>query len=297
MSKADSIKARLLRFAVQSGKSNEYIQTHYFIERLLHRLSVSRYANDFVLKGGLLLHAMLDNRARATRDIDMLAQHINNTPEQMFDVFREICSIQLDDGISFDLDNITAEVIIDNADFSGVRIKILCFLDKSRSIVQFDIGFGDKVVPNPERMVYPSLLDTDDTNLWVYSKESVIAEKFQAMVSLAEANSRMKDLYDVAMLASSYDFDGAVLREAIAQTLKRRATPMHDEPIVFSDTYAKDTNKQIQWSAFVKRAKVTKASLEDELAIIHTFIHPIYQAILQENEFPLTWSHADRLWK
>ena len=297
MSKADSIKARLLRFAVQSGKSNEYIQTHYFIERLLYRLSISRYANDFVLKGGLLLHAMLDNRARATRDIDMLAQHIGNTPEQMLEVFREICSIQVEDGVSFDVRNITAEVIIDNADFSGVRIKIICYLDKSRSNVQFDIGFGDEVVPNPERMLYPSLLDMDDTNLWVYSKESVIAEKFQAMVSLAEANSRMKDLYDIAMLASSYDFDGAVLREAIAQTLKRRTTPMHDEPIVFTDDYMQDTNKQIQWSAFVRRAKVTKASLEDELTIIRTFIRPVYQAILKGNEFPLAWSHAALLWK
>lgn len=297
MSKADSIKASLHRFAVQSGKSNEYIQTHYFIERLLYRLSISRFANDFVLKGGLLLHAMLDNRARTTRDIDMLAQHIDNTPEQMLDVFREICSIQVDDGVSFDVNNIRNEVIIDNADYSGVRIKIICFLDKSRSNVQFDIGFGDKVVPNPERMLYPSLLGMDDTNLWVYSKESVIAEKFQAMVSLAEANSRMKDLYDVAMLASSYDFDGAVLREAIAQTLKRRATPMHAEPIIFSDAYAQDTVKQIQWTAFVRRVKVTDKMLEDELTLIRTFIHPIYQAILQGNEFPLTWSYADRSWK
>ena len=137
----------------------------------------------------------------------------------------------------------------------------------------------------------------DDTNLWVYSKESVIAEKFQAMVSLAEANSRMKDLYDIAMLASSYDFDGAVLREAIAQTLKRRATPMHDEPIIFSDDYVQDTNKQIQWSAFVRRTKVTEESLENELAIIRTFIHPVYKTILQGKEFPLAWSHADLLWK
>jgi len=124
MSKADSIKAKLFNIAVRSGKPNEYIQTHYFIERLLYRLSVSRYANDFVLKGGLLLHAMFDNRARATRDIDMLARQISNSPEQMVDVFREVCAISVDDGVTFDLNTISAKPITEDADYPRIRMKI-----------------------------------------------------------------------------------------------------------------------------------------------------------------------------
>ena len=297
MSKADSIKARLFNLAVRSGKTNEYIQTHYFIERLLYRLSVSRYANDFVLKGGLLLHAMFDNQARATRDIDMLARQISNSPEQMVKVFREVCAISVDDGVTFDLNTISAEPITENADYPGIRMKIPSFLDRSRSYVQFDIGFGDVVIPNPERMRYPSLLDMEEADLWVYSKESIIAEKFQAMVYLAQANSRMKDFYDIAMLASTYDYYGTILREAVAKTLNRRATLLVAEPIVFADTFASDKDKQKQWSAFISRIRSEDTSFKHELSIIKAFLKPVYQAIIRDTVFLLTWHHEDGAWK
>lgn len=297
MSKADSIKARLLNLAVRSGKTNEYIQTHYFIERLLYRLSVSRYANDFVLKGGLLLHAMFDNQARATRDIDMLARQISNSQEQMIKVFREVCAISVDDGVTFDLDTISAEPITEDADYQGIRMKIPSFLDRSRSYVQFDIGFGDVVIPNPERMRYPSLLDMEEADLWVYSKESIIAEKFQAMVYLAQANSRMKDFYDIAMLASTYDYDGTILREAVAKTLDRRATPLAVEPIVFADAFATDKDKQKQWSAFIRRIRSVDTTFEYELSIIKVFLEPVYQAIIYDTNFLLTWHHENGAWE
>lgn len=297
MSKADSIKARLFNLAVRSGKTNEYIQTHYFIERLLYRLSVSRYANDFVLKGGLLLHAMFDNQARATRDIDMLARQISNSPEQMVKVFREVCAISVDDGVTFDLDTISAELITEDADYPGIRMKIPSFLDRSRSYVQFDIGFGDVVIPNPERMRYPSLLDMEEADLWVYSKESIIAEKFQAMVYLAQANSRMKDFYDIAMLASTYDYDGTILREAVAKTLNRRATLLVAEPIVFADAFTTDKDKQKQWSAFIRRIRSVDTPFEHELSKIKVFLEPVYQAIIHDTDFLLTWHHEDGAWK
>jgi hypothetical protein len=145
-------------------------------------------------------------------------------------------------------------------------------------------------------MLYPSLLGMEEASLLAYSKESIIAEKFQAMVYLAQANSRMKDFYDIAMLASSYDYDGAVLREAVAQTLERRATPMAIEPIIFTDAFAADANKQKQWSAFAARIAVTDTSFENELAIISAFLRPVYQAIIHEKDFLLTWHHTDRAW-
>jgi hypothetical protein len=159
---------------------------------------------------------MFDNRARATRDIDMLARRISNSPEQMLNVFREVCDIPVDDGVTFIMKSISAEPITEDADYSGIRMKIPCFLARTRNNVQFDIGFGDVVIPNPVRMRYPSLLDMEETVLWAYSKDSIIAEKFQAMVYLAQVNSRMKDFYDIAMLASSYDYNGPILREAVA---------------------------------------------------------------------------------
>jgi hypothetical protein len=163
--------------------------------------------------------------------------------------------------------------------------------------VQFDIGFGDVVIPKPERMRYPSLLGMEEATLWAYSKESIIAEKFQAMVYLAQVNSRMKDFYDITMLALSYDYDGMILREAIAQTLERRATPLATEPIIFTDTFAVDTDKQKQWSAFARRIDVAETTFEQRISTIKAFLKPVYQAIIHETDFHLMWHHMDGAWK
>lgn len=296
MSRADSIKARLRNLSISEQKPYEYIQTHYCIERLLYRLSVSRYSSDFILKGGLLLHALFENRARATRDIDLLARHMDNTPESMISVFQEICGIEANDAVSFDTGTLSAQRIKEDADYEGVRVKLVAYLDRSRSTLQFDIGFGDVVVPKPELMTYPSILDMDETNIYVYSKESIIAEKFQAMLCLAQANSRMKDFYDIAMLAAEHDFDGAVLREAIYQTLVRRTTPLSTEPVVFEERFATDKDKQAQWMGFTNRIHIQAPSFEETLATLERFLHPIHQAILNEDEFFRIWDHTKSIW-
>lgn len=178
MNNAASIKARLRNLAVKEQKPYDYIQTHYMIERLLYRLSISRYADDFILKGGLLLHALFAEKARATRDIDFLARFISNAPDNLKSIFSEVCVIEADDAVIYDPATLTTETITEDADYQGVRVKLIGYLEKSRSLLQFDIGFGDIIVPKPERMTYPSLLSMDETTLWVYSKESIIAEKF-----------------------------------------------------------------------------------------------------------------------
>lgn len=289
--------AQLRSLAVLSGKPYEYIQTHYFIERVLLRLSKSRYAKDFVLKGGLLLHVLFENRSRATRDIDFLARQINNAPEEMIGIFREICSIPSDDAVTYDLNTLVAERITEDADYSGVRIKVVCYLDRSRSTLQFDIGFGDIIIPKPESMVYPSLLDMDEAQLLVYSKESIIAEKFQAMIYLALANSRMKDFYDIAMLASAYDFDGHTLFSAISQTLKRRATPMALSPVIFTDEFAQNAVKLEQWTGFSKRIHNEASTFPDVMLTVRHFLRPIYTAIVSETEYTGTWDHVEEAWK
>lgn len=137
----------------------------------------------------------------------------------------------------------------------------------------------------------------EEADLWVYSKEPIIAEKFHAMVYLAQANSRMKNFYDIAMLASTYDFNGTILREAIAKTLDRRATPLAAEPIVFADTFASDKDKQKQWFAFISRIRSEDTSFKHELSEIKAFLEPVYQAIIHDTDFLLTWNHEDGAWK
>ena len=136
MKNTDSIKARLRALATRANKPYDYILTHYFIESVLLRITKSRFAGDFVLKGGLLLHVLFDHRARATRDIDLLAQHINNTPENMTTIFREICSIEADDAVHYDQNSLTVESITQTAANSGFRVKVICSLDRSRSTLQ-----------------------------------------------------------------------------------------------------------------------------------------------------------------
>ena len=234
MSKADSIKALLRNLAIRNGKPFEYVLTHYFIERVLYRLSVSPYAAHFVLKGGLLLQAVLEQQARATRDIDLLAEQLSNQTDDLRRIFKEICSIEADDGISFDIDSIQAEPITQNADYHGVSLSFFAYLDRTRERIHIDVGFGDTVIPNPNTMTYPSLLNTDAIVIRTYSLESIISEKFHAMVDLSFANSRMKDFYDIVMLACHNSFEGPVLQHAIQATFKTRSTDMPLLPAAFT---------------------------------------------------------------
>lgn len=249
MSKSDSIKSKLKNLAVKENKQFDYLLMLYFIERLLYRLSISKYKNTFVLKGGLLLYTILDDKARATKDIDMLARQIKNTLDEIGNTFKEVCSIEADDAVVFDTSSITVERIKEDAAYEGVRVKVVAFLDKSKKVLQIDIGFGDVIIPNEIEMEYPSLLDMEKPKIKAYSLESVIAEKFEAMIYLAELNSRMKDFYDIYSLCSKYDFDGKVLLDAVRSTFENRGTLLFETPTVFKDEFILSEEKQKQWSA------------------------------------------------
>ncbi|MCL2462818.1 MAG: nucleotidyl transferase AbiEii/AbiGii toxin family protein [Defluviitaleaceae bacterium] len=298
MTNPDSVKARLKQLAAAEHKPFDYLMMHYFAERLLYRLSVSRYADNFILKGGLLLYTILENDARATRDVDFLARSLNNAPEELIEVFRVICAVEADDAIRFDLASVAAERIKEGADYEGVRVKVTGYLDRSRHGLQFDVGFGDVVVPKPVTMEYPSLLDMERPKIQAYSRESVVAEKFEAMIALAEANSRMKDFYDVYILSRMFDFEGLVLYEAIRQTLERRATPLAAAPAVFTEDFANAKDKQTQWQAFQKRIRVAEGvGLVEALTRIRAFIRPVYLAVLSENEWMKRWDSTGGHWE
>lgn len=297
MNKADSIKARLKNLAFAEKKQFDYLLMLYFIERILYRISVSKYRDVFVLKGGLLLYTILDDKARATKDIDLLAKELASTLDGLQEIFKEVCSIETDDAVRFDTETIRAERIKEDADYEGVRIKVTAFLDKSKKTLQFDIGFGDVIVPKAIEMEYPSLLDMDTPKIKAYSMESVIAEKFEAMLYLAEANSRMKDFYDVYILSKTFCFDGRVLYEAISQTLQRRGTPLSKTPTVFSEKFRGLKNKQTQWNAFMRRIETKiDAGFDDVVLWIKVFLLPIYKCILCEEEFFGQWDKNTLNW-
>jgi predicted nucleotidyltransferase component of viral defense system len=295
---AASVKARLKKVADTEGRDFNYILMHYLIERLLYRLSVSPYAGNFVLKGGLLLYTVLEQRARATRDIDLLAWHIQNLPDELIRIFKEIAIIPCDDAVSFDTEAITVERVKEDADYQGIRIKLTGFLDRSRHILQFDIGFGDLIVPKPVDMTYPSILDMEPPCLKAYTLESVIAEKFQAGVYLAEANSRMKDFYDIYELCSAFDFDGTTLSEAVSQTFERRKTEMPEVPAIFKDTFPLMPDKQTQWKAFQRRLRIAlDKNFPAVMTVIKGFLMPVYIALYQKEPFSGHWDKVVQAWK
>jgi hypothetical protein len=176
---------------------------------------------------------VLDNKVRATRDIDFLAEKIRNTPDELTKIFTEIAGLAGDDAVSYDTKSITVERIKEDADYEGIRVKLTGYLDRSRHVLPFDIGFGDVIVPEPVIMMYPSFLDMEAPQPRVYSLESIIAEKFQAGVYLAEANSRMKDFYDLYALCLGRSFGGATLNETMKRTFERRKTILPPIPEIF----------------------------------------------------------------
>ena len=292
-----SVKEKLKNVAKREGKPFDYLLTLYLIERFLYRLSISRYADKFVLKGGVLLYTILDEKARATKDVDMLARELNNSLENFADILREICMMESGDALFFDVATLSTERIKEDAAYEGVRVKISAFLDRTKKVLQMDIGFGDIVVPEAVRMEYPSLLGMEQPVIRAYSIESVIAEKFEAMIFLAEFNSRMKDFYDICALANLYDFEGSVLQAAIASTLAQRKTGLLAEPAIFTEEYKASEEKNQQWKAFKRRiASQNKWSFEDVMGMLITFLRPIYDAVVQKRTFEKSWNAGNRQW-
>ncbi|MCL2225329.1 MAG: nucleotidyl transferase AbiEii/AbiGii toxin family protein [Defluviitaleaceae bacterium] len=294
---AASVQARLKNIAVKEHRQFDFIIMLYLVERLLFRLSISRYNEQFALKGGLLLYQIMNEKARLTKDIDLLAKEIASNLDTLRDIFTEVSAISCDDAVTYDSEGITAIRIKEDADYEGVRIKITGYIGNMRKSLQFDIGFGDVIVPKPEILEYPTLLDMEKPIIKAYSKESVIAEKFEAMIQLADQNSRMKDFYDIYSLCSSFDFDGRVLYEAILQTLTRRKTQTPKEPTVFTSAFADNKDKATQWSAFKRRTSVgADIDFPEAANMVGVFLQPIYESIIGEREFIGHWDKTGLRW-
>jgi predicted nucleotidyltransferase component of viral defense system len=247
-----SVRQRLLNLAQVRGQPMELLLTRYALERLLNRLSLSPHREQFVLKGAMLLAAWFDEPHRATRDVDLLGFG-DAAEDALLGAFRDIMAIEVDDGVRFDLKGLRIEAIREKVEYGGSRLRTTAALAGARIPITVDIGFGDAVEPGIEDIDLPVLLDMPSPHLRAYPPETVIAEKFHAMVTLGRANSRMKDYYDVWMLMNTFEIEPDRLRRAIAATFARRGTAIPSViPDGLSEAFAADLAKQRQWDAFAR---------------------------------------------
>jgi predicted nucleotidyltransferase component of viral defense system len=240
-----------LNLSRERAQPFELLLTRYALERLLYRLSVSAHRDRFVLKGALLVTTWFDNPHRPTRDLDLLGFG-ESSAESILDAFRNICSIEQNDGVTFDTAALRVTVIREELKYGGLRLITTATIAGARLRVVIDIGFGDAIEPGLEEIDLPVLLDFPPPHLRAYSRETVIAEKFHAMVTLGRANSRMKDYHDIWLMSRNYPFDETRLARAIAATFHRRDTALPAAaPEGLTQAFAEDPNKIRQWTAFV----------------------------------------------
>ncbi|MBC7701945.1 nucleotidyl transferase AbiEii/AbiGii toxin family protein [Aquabacterium sp.] len=268
---AASIRARLKQHADATKQDFNLTLTHYGLERLLYRLSVSSHANNYLLKGALLFALWYDQPHRPTRDADLLGFGPSDI-DSAISAFREICQIAVEDGIEFDQASIRGSVIRKEAGYGGMRIDLLAKLDGARIALQVDIGFGDAVTPAPESVSYPVLLqDLPAPRLRAYPKYTVVAEKFHAVCLLGMANTRMKDYFDLWVLLTEEALEPAELQRAIRATFARRKLPMPSAlPSGLSDAFAQDAMKQRQWAAFLKKNQLGFINLVEVVTLLRT---------------------------
>lgn len=252
-----SIRTKLLNLAQTCGISYQILLVRYIQERLLYRLAQSEYRRHFVLKGGALLYAIQQLEARPTLDLDFMGRNISHDTNTLKNVFQRIAEIEYpEDAVTFDSASIITNEIAINRQYHGVRVQILAYLDTIRQQITMDIGFGDIITPNAQELVYPLSIDgLNQAHIYAYSIESVIAEKFEAMISLGEDNSRMKDFFDVYTLLHRSDVNIPLLEEAIRRTFENRNTLIPPAPAMFSPDFAQSGKRLTQWRGFLKKIK------------------------------------------
>lgn len=276
-----SVRQRLLNYAKASGRPFAEVLQYYAMERFLYRLSVSPHSNRFLLKGALLLTAWQAPISRPTMDIDLLGR-TSNEIDAMIQIMKEVAQLDVEnDGIVFDTASFTGEAIREDADYSGVRVAFTERLSVARIHMQIDIGFGDVVTPEPEKLSYPTILDFPAPVLFGYSRETVMAEKLQALVQLRMLNSRMKDYFDLWLLSRHPELNKETLRTAIHRTFRNRTTEIEAAPVGLSTEFGNDPGKQAQWRAFLKRSTLTQApgNLAEVVEELRVFFEPIFGAL------------------
>ena len=274
---AASVKSRLLTIAKGKSEQLQRILIRYAIERLLYRLSLSPHATAFILKGAIRASAWEGGGYRPTKDLDLLG-HGDNSPQALAEVFRDIARTSVEpDGLVFDPESVAAEPILEESRTAGVRVHITANMGKARIPVQVDVGFGDPVTPDPITLEFPRMLDFPAPRIRAYPAETVVAEKYEALVRLGIRTGRIKDFYDLWYIAKHFSFQGSLLQRAIRNTFHARERPLPSElPVALTDEFAADPSKQALWRAFTGRAGVTSpGDLQEVLVLLRSFLVPV----------------------
>ena len=283
-----SVRQRLLNRSKADKRSFNELLQYYAMERFLYRLSLSDHAQHYILKGALMLRAWKSPEFRPTMDIDMLGK-TGNEEENITAQIRDILAVEIEpDGLTFDSDSIQTERITEDADYEGIRVRFRGALGTARISMQIDIGFGDIVYPGPEKAELPCMLDSPAPSLLCYSRESAIAEKFEAMIKLGQLNSRMKDFYDIWLLSRQFEFELSSLAEAVRLTFKQRGTGLNEPIDAFSADFI--SSRQPMWAAFRKRLKQDHVpeSFQKMATEVELFLEPVIKGVSDQ----ITWKPA-----
>lgn len=289
---AASVRQRLLNLARERGEDFNFVLTLYGLERLLYRLGESPHRNDFVLKGAMLLRAWSVSAHRPTRDLDLLGRG-ERTIARLQSIFADVWRLPVEeDGLVLEPGTIRSEEIREAQEYGGIRVTMTARLATARIRIQVDIGFGDAVSPGVTELEYPTLLEGPAPLLLAYPPETVVAEKLQAVVALGMANTRMKDFYDLWILARRFSFTGDTLAPAIAATFSRRGTSIPDgPPIGLSPAFHADAGKQRQWSAFLGRTGLGAQApeLTPAVELLRDFLLPPLHTLNEGEPFSMRW--------
>jgi len=288
---AASVRQRLRNASDQSGERFNDLLQHYALERLLYRLAASAHRNRFILKGALMLRVWEVATIRPTRDIDLLGR-TKNDPERIAVMMRDICATPVDpDGLEFDPASIKFGRIAEEAAYEGVRVTFAGRLASARIPMQIDIGFGDKVTPNPVEIEYPSVLDMPRARLIGYTPETSIAEKLHVMLHRGTLNSRMKDFFDIWALSRARSFDGSTLSLAVQTTCEQRETIVTASPIALGPEAIEDPQKAMQWTAFRKRLGLSDApeTFSEVGTWVAAFLRPVLEEVAANRDLDRTW--------
>jgi len=292
-----SIRDRLKNIAEENNEDFNYVVIRYGLERMLYRLSKSEYKDRFVLKGATLFLHWQGEPHRPTKDADFAGTE-KMSVEEMESIVEDLCELEVDpeDGVVFLTNTIEGMRIREGQVYEGIRVNLKAVLGNQKFRIQLDVGFGDALIPEPEEISYPVLLDFPAPELRAYQRETTISEKFQNMVEMGVGNSRMKDFYDIWFLSKNYEFDGSKLRQAIRETFRRRKTAIPEEtPLALSEEFVKDDRSQANWTAFLSEINLTaeELSLEDVGEQICSFIIPITKSIKNEQVFNRNWNPGE----
>lgn len=287
---AASVRNKLTDQFKKSGENLQTLFVRYANERFLYRLSQTEHRTNFLVKGATVFAFWFDQPHRPTKDLDLLGYGKNEIPE-IENVVREICAVKEDDGLEFLTETIKGSLIREDQEYQGVRITITVMLERARIPVQIDVGFGDAVTPEAEEVELKTILDFPAPRVRIYPKETVVAEKFEAMVTLGLGNGRMKDFWDLNYLIKYIEFDGKLLQTAIRKTFANRQSRLPQElPVALTNDFAANELKLSLWSGFIRRNNIkTEIDFAEVIKHLREFFAPMIEAEAKNSVFDQTW--------